>query len=96
MISDSGAFRPCLAGADFGGALDVLRIAFRQMQSRRNHPFQAIILQLDLIADLSPAVVSVERQVRQRGTAVAVEHLQVAVGVRNDLAQERVEPAHNR
>jgi biotin carboxylase len=81
-----------LPGADVRRAVDALGLADLQFDRSTVHSLQAVVLQLHFVADLDHRVVTVQRQVRQQEAPVAVEHFQVGIGIRQDLAQKRIHP----
>ena len=92
-FDDFGQWDPLvlrLAGADVGRAFHARGVPFAQRDHTRKNPFETVALQSDLIPELHTFGVPVEREMRQHESPEAIEHLQVSIAVRHDLAHEGV------
>ena len=92
MISDSGAFSSfALPVPTSVGLLMYCASPSLRSIAPDEHPLQPVVLERHLVSHLDDRRVAIERQVRQQEAPVAVEHLQIRVGVGDDLAQEGVD-----
>jgi hypothetical protein len=79
------------AGPHIGGALDRLRFTLPDLNGTRVETFQPVVLKSYLIANLDDRGVTSGRQLREQESPIALQHLQVRIGIGDDLAQERVQ-----